>query len=285
MLSHSAMPISRPMIGRKRFSIWLRVFIVASTCITLTNDILDKSSTHKWDERNVIIRFWDKIATIERAILTLLRLTQSGRLSHILSLPFRAKWVHMKMQPITYDVFDGRILAVAQRHGLTGHRYEDIWRQAQARSAAGPGEAGLRVTQSRENLHLTPHCEVGLIQFFTKNKITDQVYNYIGVSRLSCYPCLLFINGYNRIAPHIFRVRGTHGKVYGDWCYPNLPDRALHEIVMEHVREHLPSHVETSFGCAASSVPQDTVGDDSTDASDSSLTYSFVDELGQHSPV
>jgi len=64
------------------------------------------------------------------------------------------------------------------------------------------------------------HCECLLIQYLetTNNSQWDDIppFTYIGVSKLSCSACYLWIQAFNELGGHRFHTRGSHGK----WCWP-----------------------------------------------------------------
>lgn len=66
------------------------------------------------------------------------------------------------------------------------------------------------------------HCEVMLAVHFRKQGIKPV--EYIGVSKLSCYSCLVFLdclNATTHTGPQ-FLTRGCHGSVYFPWGFPEL---------------------------------------------------------------
>ncbi|KAF8542398.1 hypothetical protein BDD12DRAFT_825057 [Trichophaea hybrida] len=76
---------------------------------------------------------------------------------------------------------------------------------------------------STENIPKVPapviHCEVSLILYLDSNS-DKPTFNYIGVSKLSCKACHLWIDARNECAEGIKRYTGgTHDKWY-PWCMP-----------------------------------------------------------------
>ncbi|QSS53424.1 hypothetical protein I7I53_00681 [Histoplasma capsulatum var. duboisii H88] len=78
---------------------------------------------------------------------------------------------------------------------------------------------------------LVTHCEIKLLLLIaaseSENPSLAKAYSYLGVSKLSCHGCHLFIEAYNRIHGTRFMTRGTHGKSYRPWQFPrNFPKHA-----------------------------------------------------------
>ena len=159
--------------------------------------------TGKFNARDRATRFWDKISTIERSCVSVLTITQSGRMGHILDNTFYSKFVKLDFHSIRYNVFDARFIALAERLGLSEENYRKLWASKMS------GYSGNGPTSSeRSDFYVTPHCEIGLLAYFVKNNI--DAYDYIGVSHLSCYPCQLFLNALNHVYPSKYKMRGTH---------------------------------------------------------------------------
>ena len=60
-------------------------------------------------------------------------------------------------------------------------------------------------------------------------------FTYIGVSKLSCTPCQLWIQGYNSLSGPSFYTRGSHGKWYWPWAMPELEKDYLGGWIFEKV--------------------------------------------------
>jgi hypothetical protein len=76
------------------------------------------------------------------------------------------------------------------------------------------------------------HCEYVLISFLHRQRTTTLAVSYIGVSKLSCKPCHLWISAYNKHAGagHYY-TKGTHDKWYAGWKRPSLDDDTAQERV------------------------------------------------------
>ncbi|KAG0641770.1 hypothetical protein HOY80DRAFT_710529 [Tuber brumale] len=68
------------------------------------------------------------------------------------------------------------------------------------------------------------HCECGLIIYLQTRQSNqwDHVppFNYIGVSKLSCSACCIWIEAFNERSVRKFYTRGSHGKWYWPWGIP-----------------------------------------------------------------
>ncbi|PUU81811.1 hypothetical protein B9Z19DRAFT_1062375 [Tuber borchii] len=75
-------------------------------------------------------------------------------------------------------------------------------------------------------------------------KVSDQwklvpPFNYIGVSKLSCAACQMWMDGYNKRGGKTFYTRGSHGKWYFPWATPRVGERELsHYMISEITRTY-----------------------------------------------
>lgn len=72
------------------------------------------------------------------------------------------------------------------------------------------------------------HCECTLVAHYDRLRSTNGYvppFSYIGVSKLSCKPCSLWIAAFNERGNGYpkFYTRGTHGKWYHPWTAPHIP--------------------------------------------------------------
>ncbi|RPA93139.1 hypothetical protein L873DRAFT_1816470 [Choiromyces venosus 120613-1] len=77
------------------------------------------------------------------------------------------------------------------------------------------------------------HCECGLIQYL-QTKHCDSwdnvpAFSYIGVSKLSCSACRVWIEAFNMLGGPKFYTRGSHGKWYWPWVMPTMGVGSLRE--------------------------------------------------------
>ncbi|KAG2078589.1 hypothetical protein BDR04DRAFT_1226536 [Suillus decipiens] len=84
------------------------------------------------------------------------------------------------------------------------------------------------------------HCEAVLLRYHALNPAFPP-FNYIGVSKLSCYPCYALFHAFNKSVGrgHKYFVKGCHNKLYGNWIFPNftLPDKS--SLLDSSIRRHL----------------------------------------------
>jgi len=89
------------------------------------------------------------------------------------------------------------------------------------------------------------HCECGVIQYL-QTKHCDSwdnvsVFGYIGVSKLSCSACRVWIEAFNELGGPKFYTRGSHGKWYWPWGMPmaegplkeKMREKVLDEYIMQ----------------------------------------------------
>jgi OTT_1508-like deaminase len=88
----------------------------------------------------------------------------------------------------------------------------------------------------------TVHAELAMIMAMVKDEIKD-VLPYIGVSKLSCIMCSHYIRAFNEVTRRGIATKGSHGKAYPGWFWPNHPDPdrdgELRRAFLGHNREQL----------------------------------------------
>ncbi|KAG0632849.1 hypothetical protein HOY80DRAFT_897457 [Tuber brumale] len=87
------------------------------------------------------------------------------------------------------------------------------------------GYAGKLAEHHEENIRVCPaHCECSLIQYLTTrhNDSWDKVpaFSYVGVTKLSCSACRIWLEAFNEAGQRKFYTRGSHGKWYWPWGMP-----------------------------------------------------------------
>ena len=89
------------------------------------------------------------------------------------------------------------------------------------------------------------HAELAMIIAMAKDEIKD-VFPYIGVSKPSCIMCSHFIRAFNEVTKQKIATKGSHGKAYPEWSWPNLPDRdeELRRAFLQRMRQQLVDDVE-----------------------------------------
>ncbi|RPA91671.1 hypothetical protein L873DRAFT_1794729 [Choiromyces venosus 120613-1] len=91
------------------------------------------------------------------------------------------------------------------------------------------------------------HCECGLIQYL-QTKHCDSwdnvpAFSYIGVSKLSCSACRVWIEAFNELGGPKFYSRGSHGKWYWPWGMP-MAEGPLKEKMTEKVLDEYITQLE-----------------------------------------
>ena len=64
---------------------------------------------------------------------------------------------------------------------------------------------------------------------------TVPVFSYIGVSKLSCSPCQIWMDCYNDERKVRFYTRGSHGKWYWPWGLPRFDESRLSKCVIDKI--------------------------------------------------
>ncbi|RPA91092.1 hypothetical protein L873DRAFT_1795108 [Choiromyces venosus 120613-1] len=99
------------------------------------------------------------------------------------------------------------------------------------------------------------HCECGLIQYLYTNQRNkwDRVppFSYIGVSKLSCSACRIWIETFNKQSGRRFYTRGSHGKWYWPWGIPRTEGPLVGVMARKVLDEYL-AHLEQ---CSQASSP------------------------------
>ncbi len=86
----------------------------------------------------------------------------------------------------------------------------------------------------------TIHAELAMIMAMDKDEI-GEVFPYIGVSKLSCIMCIHYIDAFNEATNDRITTKGSHGKAYPGWFWPELPlrDRELRPAFIKRMRKQL----------------------------------------------
>lgn len=122
--------------------------------------------------------------------------------------------------------------------------------------------------------NLVVHCEVKVLLHIARTEADDDgnrpanAYSYIGVSKLSCRGCHAFLQAFNKVHGSKFITKGTHGKSYWPWQFPqNFPRSEQTAIYTFNILVH--RWANTYNGYVAKTVP---LGPDSTAGSQTSQT-------------
>ncbi|RPB04762.1 hypothetical protein L873DRAFT_1785979 [Choiromyces venosus 120613-1] len=96
------------------------------------------------------------------------------------------------------------------------------------------------------------HCECRLIQYL-QTKHCDSwdnvpAFSYIGVSKLSCSACRVWIEAFNMLGGPKFYTRGSHGKWYWPWAMPTMGVGSLRENMVGMVLDEYLMQLEKKRG-------------------------------------
>lgn len=103
------------------------------------------------------------------------------------------------------------------------------------------------------------HCECSLIAHLEATHTKTPAFSYIGISKLSCRACMLWIAAFNRRAGRQYVTRGTYGKWYWPWTAPEGLAHSEAALMAKMVRAECVRFINASGHFRA--------GSDSTDAS------------------
>ncbi|KAG0634368.1 hypothetical protein HOY80DRAFT_533270 [Tuber brumale] len=136
------------------------------------------------------------------------------------------------------------------------------------------------------------HCECGLIQYLqTKHRDSwDNVpaFSYIGVSKLSCSACRVWIEAFNELGGPNFYTRGSHGKWYFPWGMPmaegplkKMREKVLNEYITQLEDEgKIKKRAGSDSSGAISSGAEDNIGDDRSQSADARLKAAVQESGG-----
>jgi len=95
------------------------------------------------------------------------------------------------------------------------------------------------------------HCECAVIEYLETcgQSQLDNIpgFNYIGVSKLSCRACRVWIESFNQQGEKQYYTRGSHGRWYWPWAMPEVPGFRK-EGMVENLRSQFQEHgLETAL--------------------------------------
>src|SRR5229473_7855240 len=175
----------------------------------------------------------------------LFMLTQSHRLRPLLDGEFS---VQVLPSPITTPYrcdLSPETMQVALNTALAGTRYlTPGWNEARESFL----QRLLEQPQDPEGVvcwNPTVHAELAMIMAMVNDEI-EHVLPYIGVSKPSCIMCSHYIRTFNEVTEQEIATRGSHGKAYPGWFWPNLPnrDQELRPAFLGCMRQQLLSDFE-----------------------------------------
>jgi len=155
--------------------------------------------------------------------------------------------------------------AIAAKGNLGG---ESVIKVGEVRSKSG--KAKVLASQKKES-----SVVVGQ-QHTPKNDWTSVApFSYIGVSKLNCYPCSLWIKGFNSLETQKFYTKGCHGKWYWPWVMPRIESDQVGEFMAERISE---KYIQTLRREQRLRTSSDTTVD-SQDETESAWSPSKLDDL------
>ncbi|RPA96125.1 hypothetical protein L873DRAFT_1845502 [Choiromyces venosus 120613-1] len=105
------------------------------------------------------------------------------------------------------------------------------------------------------------HCECGLIQYLQAKQDTPwgnvPPFRYIGVSKLSCSACRIWIEAFNGLGRQQFYTRGSHRKWYWPWGMPTV-EESLGKIMTGKISGEYIAHQEELGHLRSGSCSSDT---------------------------
>ncbi|KAG0131795.1 hypothetical protein HOY82DRAFT_484641, partial [Tuber indicum] len=137
------------------------------------------------------------------------------------------------------------------------------------------------------------HCECRLIQYLqTKHGDSwDNVpaFSYIGVSKLSCSACRVWVEAFNELGGPKFYTRGSHGKWYFPWGMPMaegpLKEKMRIKVLNEYItqledEEKIKKRAGSDSSGAISSGAEDNMGDDRRQSADARVDAAVQESGG-----
>ena len=207
-------------------------------------------------------RFLERLAAYEIAIETLRRIFRKRRTGHPLFTSEIAISLlppnHMSFQPPTLEELSRSVMSAARRSSLRI-----------------PLTVCESYTSISTDVDLEEHCEIQLVRFYIENPDAAPVLPYLGISKLSCYQCSVFLSRLEGPefpgVPVKFRARGERIKYCGRWLPPYdirateaIRGRVLDSLgfVAHVIRTRLDQSLEL-FRCKGKLLDDDDEDDDS----------------------
>jgi hypothetical protein len=99
--------------------------------------------------------------------------------------------------------------------------------------------------RNKDSVKAPVHCECALIDHFNKPAKSDTTeippVGYLGVSKLSCSACKIFIDVWNQNNPRgqSFLTRGSHGKCHFPWALPPSLNKATVNAFVASITDYI----------------------------------------------
>jgi len=132
-------------------------------------------------------------------------------------------------------------------------QWEGFLRVAAAKVLPEQGDDALGLAEKfKKNIRLcSPHCECALIQYLTTRHgdSWDNVsaFSYIGVSKLSCSACRVWLEAFNEVGLREFYTRGSHGKWYMPWAMPRAKESSGEVMLEESLGETIAAKISREY--------------------------------------
>ncbi|KAG5300066.1 hypothetical protein I7I50_06334 [Histoplasma capsulatum G186AR] len=170
-------------------------------------------------------RFLRKISSIPNAIETLIKCAYSPRLYHRFLFGQELEVKSLRNQPRNIKLppsnqwmeISKQVLA----NSATDRSLQDEENEENGKEANLPGHSLSLKLSGMDIVRAPVHCECVLALKFLGENLTVRSVQYIGVSKLSCISCWVFLKALrdNGIA---FYTKGSHSKAYFPWKFPDL---------------------------------------------------------------
>ncbi|ETW76718.1 hypothetical protein HETIRDRAFT_327880 [Heterobasidion irregulare TC 32-1] len=155
-------------------------------------------------------RYMEKIVSLHNSINALFRIAQNKKFKQWFSTPLHVTLVQGKSQTFLVDMnnpdllqqcFGGR-QAVAQAH--------DRWQSKVVAQVHSELTSTSRHQSNKFNSIVRVHCECAMVVFL-EQRLNETLIHFIGVSKLCCHGCYVFIRAYNDQNVRIrYEFAGTH---------------------------------------------------------------------------
>jgi len=117
---------------------------------------------------------------------------------------------------------------------------EKEWQEVQTRKWKGEG----RIRKDIQDKGISGRSNTNTVD---DNWQEVPPFGYIGVSKLSCASCQLWIQGNNTLPGRSFYTRGTHGKWYWPWAMPEMNKDRLSVHMVEKISLAYLKHCRAKF--------------------------------------
>ncbi|KAJ9350539.1 hypothetical protein DTO027B9_6931 [Paecilomyces variotii] len=272
---------------------WEMLLHLLRTCQRSINDFL-KNGAFTPDELLRVNHFpkWEsylrKIAGVMNNVDILIRAALSPRCEHLFGLTFKlyalpaisSRSIHIPQTPKEWETVLEKALSARNRNDAGG-----LESQPKVMNMSVINNDTAYMAQQVLNQDLVVHCETKILLHIAKtereNPRLAKAYSYVGVSKLSCQGCHCFFLTYNRIHDTRYYTRGTHGKSYWPWQFPQNFSRSqetaacMYQLLARR-------WVDSYDGYVAEKVH---FGPDSTAASQTSQTVTWEKDKRIHDKV